>query len=279
MSTDRTNFQSRIWKDVADPQDPFTASESHCLGYNVFEQLVNKASLTEYMLLLFIEEKPSIEQVQMFDSLAVAIANKGPRDPAIRAAMNSGVGGAPGAAYLISALAVGAGEYGGAHEIGFLVDFYHSNGLNLESWQELLKNPNQNRAREDIWDPFEHMPGFNQHGVSTPKTLKSLLKRLNRVGELPAITWLIQNRESLENIVGYPISISLIVATVFYELGLSREKAELLYLLLILPGAAVHALEAKKQGWKQFPFFGQSIELEDDPGKKGELPELKGTSL
>jgi citrate synthase len=38
----------------------------------------------------------------------------------------------------------------------------------------------------------------------------------------------------------------------------------MLFLLLRLPGAAVHALEQKDYGHKKFPFF--RIELENDPG-------------
>ena len=38
----------------------------------------------------------------------------------------------------------------------------------------------------------------------------------------------------------------------------------MLLLLLRLPGAAVHALEQKDIGHKNFPFF--RVELENDPG-------------
>jgi len=38
----------------------------------------------------------------------------------------------------------------------------------------------------------------------------------------------------------------------------------MLHLMLRLPGAAVHALEQKEYGYKNFPFF--SAELENDPG-------------
>jgi citrate synthase len=47
-------------------------------------------------------------------------------------------------------------------------------------------------------------------------------------------------------------------------LGCTPEQGEMLFLLLRLPGAAVHALEQKHTGYKNFPFF--QIELENDPG-------------
>ena len=44
----------------------------------------------------------------------------------------------------------------------------------------------------------------------------------------------------------------------------------MLYLMLRLPGAAVHALEQRKMGWKKFPFYSSAIELDDDPGPYNE---------
>ena len=40
----------------------------------------------------------------------------------------------------------------------------------------------------------------------------------------------------------------------------------MLFLLLRLPGAAVHALEQKKLGWRKYPFFGDGLTLTNDPG-------------
>jgi len=42
----------------------------------------------------------------------------------------------------------------------------------------------------------------------------------------------------------------------------------MLFLLLRLPGAAVHSLEQKKLGWRKYPFFGDGLTLTNDPGPK-----------
>jgi len=47
-------------------------------------------------------------------------------------------------------------------------------------------------------------------------------------------------------------------------LGMDEDQGSMLYLMLRLPGAAVHALEQKQVGWKNFPFYGPAIELEKD---------------
>jgi len=54
------------------------------------------------------------------------------------------------------------------------------------------------------------------------------------------------------------------------DLGFSPEQGEMLHLLLRLPGAAVHALEQRDGGYKNFPFF--RVELENDPGPAGSTP-------
>ena len=55
-----------------------------------------------------------------------------------------------------------------------------------------------------------------------------------------------------------------VAAAALRDLGFAPAQGEMLFLLLRLPGAAVHALEQKEYGHKNFPFF--RIELDNDPG-------------
>ena len=64
----------------------------------------------------------------------------------------------------------------------------------------------------------------------------------------------------------------------FYDLGFDEHQASMLFLILRLPGTAAHALEQRDVGWKQFPFFANSIHLMNDPGDKG-LPSIEGLKL
>lgn len=275
---DKPNFQSQIWLDEAQPEDPFTAQASYCHGFDVFGQLIQKASYTDYILLMFNGEKPSAQQSKLFETLAIALGNLGPRNASNRAAMNAGVGGAPAAACLISSLAIGAGQTGGCREIYTLTQWFEQLGINRQLWITQLKTPNSQRLREDIWDEFKHAPGFELHGVNFPKPLTQLLEALDACGDFPVVTWLIESRSEFELEMAVPMGLTFISAAVFYELGFTPDKAELCALLLSLPGAAVHSLEAKNQGWKKFPFFGQSIELTDDPGPIAPLPSVKELS-
>jgi citrate synthase len=66
-----------------------------------------------------------------------------------------------------------------------------------------------------------------------------------------------------------------VIAAAFTDLELTDEQAEMLFLLLRLPGAAVHSLEQKKLGWRKYPFFGEGLTLTNDPGPKPLEPILK----
>jgi citrate synthase len=56
-----------------------------------------------------------------------------------------------------------------------------------------------------------------------------------------------------------------------FDLNLSIQQAEMLYLFLRLPGAAAHALEQQKYGWRYYPFFANGLELNNYPD--GKMPD------
>jgi citrate synthase len=69
------------------------------------------------------------------------------------------------------------------------------------------------------------------------------------------------NRQQLEEAAGCPLAFSGVAAAALFDLGFAPEQAEMLYLLLRLPGAAVHSLEQEKLGWRKYPFFADGFKL------------------
>ena len=94
-------LHSTIWEEVAADDDPFTAEACSCRGYDVYGELLEKATYPEYLYLLFRGEKPAPAAARALEILVIALANPGPRDPSVHAAMAAGVGGSPAAAALI----------------------------------------------------------------------------------------------------------------------------------------------------------------------------------
>lgn len=273
----RQVYHSDFWEEVAEDDNPFATKEALCHGYNVYEDILQKATWFEYLYLMFKGERPTVAQAKLLEKLAIALANPGPREASVRAAMNGGVGGSTHAASLMAALAVGAGQYGGAQEVSVCVSLWRTNAHDLDKWKHSLLNPNEH-YQEDIWLPFEHAPGFDPNGIALSSTNAAILESLSRLSDTGTVTWLDQNRQALELVTGYPLSISGIAAAAFYDLGFEEKQAAYLYLILRLPGAAVHAIEQEGMGWKKFPFFAENIVLKNDPGFMG-VPEIRGLNI
>ena len=259
---------TKIWREEAEPDNPFAASASYCAGYDVYGDLLGKISFIEYLWLLFKLDPPRKEQAHMLESLAVALANPGPRDHSVRGAMNAGVGGSTRASALIAAISIGAGNLGGAREVFTAMQYWQQCGTNLESWVEIITHPPQNE-RADVWAEMEHTPGFDPNGASCPTPVKQLLEHLAAIEHSESLVWLQEQRQTLEQHAESPLAFSGVAAATLFALGFEPEQAEILFLLLRLPGAAVHALEQEKMGWSRYPFFGDGLTLTDDPGAVG----------
>ena len=256
---------TKIWREEAEPDNPFVAAKSYCAGFDVYGDLLGKISLVEYLWLLFKLEPPSTSQTRMLEGLAVALANPGPRDHSVRGAMNAGVGGSTRASALIAAISVGAGNLGGAREVFTAMQYWQQCGLNLESWIDIIHNP-PHEERTDVWPEMEHTPGFDPNGASCPTPVKQLLDHLVGIGHSEALVWLQTHRPTLEQNTGSPLAFSGVAAATLFALDFEPEQAEILFLLLRLPGAAAHAIEQEKMGWSRYPFFSDGLTLTNDPG-------------
>jgi len=265
ISSKQETITTKIWKEIPEDDNPFAAKVCYCSGFDVYGDLLGKASYIEYLYLLFKLEPPSQNHVKLLEGLAIALANPGIRDHSVRGAMNAGVGGSTHASALIAALAVGAGNLGGGREIYNMVKCWEQCGADINAWEQIIKEPPVDE-RVDVWMPMEHASGFDPNGVSCTLPVRQVLAHLVLVGESENLEWLQTNREDLEEFAGCPLAMSGIAATVFYELGLNPGQAEMLFLLLRLPGSAVHSLEQEKLGWRRYPFFGEGLKVTNDPG-------------
>lgn len=267
MSTDVDPTQpivTRIWHEEPEPDNPFAARAAYCRGYDVFGQMLGRARWVEMLCLLFRDEMPPPVALEILETLAVALANPGPRDPSVYAAMCGGACGTPAAAALIAALSAGAGRHGGAREVFDAMHAWKICGQDIDAWSAYSWADTE--ASPEIWPPMEHLPGFDPNGISTSTTVIQLLTILADMGNSPCLTWLRINRPKLQARAGMPLSMTGVAAAAFTDIGFSPKEGEMLYLLLRLPGAAAHALEQESSGFKNFPFY--PVELSDDPERK-----------
>ena len=263
---------SAFWHEAPEPEDCFQAKQAFCHGYDVYGELIQKISWSQYLFLLLTGEQLLGKELKLFDTAAVAVGNLGPKDPAIRGAMNAAVGGSQLASGLMAALSIGAGQYGGAHEVHHAVKLYSTLGLDLAAWLESpdMLRQQQARAGIDAWPTLEHLPGFDPNANLTPTTTQQFLDHAASLYPLSdpnkaAVPWLRKHHAEIAAKVGYPLAMTGVVSAVLFDLGLSPEAAELIYLLLRLPGCAAHLLDQNNRGVKQYPFFSQAVELMNDP--------------
>lgn len=259
----RDVIYTAIWEEVAEEDNPFTARECYCSGYDVYGELINKAGWIEYLYLLFRQERPSKQDVLVLETLAIALANPGPRDYSVRAAMNASVGGAPAGASLMAAVSAGAGQYGGAHEVFLAMESLTLSGRDVSALASVLQEQMETTGEDDtIWPRPQHPVGFCPFDARSPTPVLKTLQRLVSINEDGLAGWLVENRQEIEEAVGHPLSMVGVSAATFIDLGMEPLQGEMLYLLLRLPGAAAHSVEQYMQ-WKRFPFFMDGIELID----------------
>lgn len=265
MTAKQEVIHSRIWEETAEADNPFAAAACHCSGFDVYGELLGKASWIEYLYLLFRTEPPTPAEAKLLEGVAIAIANPGPRDHSVRAAMNAGVCGSSSASALMAALAVGAGQLGGAREVRLAMEGWKACGEDLAAWREYLLKPPTNE-QIDVWPEMEHPAGFDPNGASCATPVRQTLDHLTAQSPGHALKWLQEQRSNLEREMDMPLAMTGVVAAALVDLGLDATQGEMLYLLLRLPGAAVHALEQGEYGWRRYPFFNDGLKVENDPG-------------
>lgn len=245
-------IRSRIWHEEPEPGNAFATQVARCRGYDVYGEMLGQARWVEMLYLLFHEDAPSKVQADMLETLAVALANPGPRDASVHAAMCGGVGGSTAASSLMAALAVGAGQLSGGREVFLAMQNWAACGTELDTWRQCIGNPVETPG--SVWPTPKHPPGFDPHGTVTSTPVKQTLACLTDYREGKHLSWLQQHLAELEAAAGLPLALSGVTAAALTDLGFSPEQGEMLHLLLRLPGAAAHALEQRPLGYKNFPF-------------------------
>ncbi len=271
MSGSSSPLHTSIWQEEAHADNPFATHTAYCHGYDVYGQMLGRASWVDMLYLLFKGEAPSPAQARQLEALALALANPGPRDPMVHAAMSGGVGGSHAAASLIAALAVGAGQSGGARDVRLAMDAWrHWDAASIDDHAAQITcliahdMPPWLATSDSGWPEREHPAGFDPHGVSTAGIVLKALQTLAGMSVGPRLTWLREHLASLEAAASMPLAMTGLAAAAFADLGFTPMEGEMLHLLLRLPGTASHALEQQTvHGFKRFPY--PPVDLQDDP--------------
>ena len=263
------SISSAFWQEQAEADNPFAAALCRCAGFDVYSDLLGKASMADYLFLLLQREPPNAWQRHLLNALAVVLGNPGPRDFSVQAAMSAGAGGSGLAACLMAALAPAAGNLGGAQEVNALLKLWQRFGTDALRWQLYFEQEfpiiDSSQSYAEVWPALAHPPGFDPYASRCATPVRQSLDYLARCSEGACLPWLQQQRAQLEAAAGRPLALCAVAAAALADLGFTPESGEMLYLLLRLPGAAAHALEQRERGWRDYPFHSEGLVLTDDP--------------
>lgn len=260
-------IHTEIWQEIAG-DNPFRAETCYCAGFDVYGDLIDNASFLDYLFLLFQLEPPTQQQRNLLNKLAVGLANPGPRDLSVRASMAAAVGGSTAGSSLIAAISVGAGKLNGAREVFVCAGQWSEFQTDLDAWLSALTDNQFDSSTPEVWPKMEHAPGFDPHSDNTPKPIRQLLESLCKDYGDGALGFLKKNLPALESAAGCGLGMAGVAAATLTDIGFNDEQAEMLYLLLRLPGAAAHAVEQRRYGFRRYPYFGKSLVLKNRPEDK-----------
>lgn len=242
---------TRIWEEAPCPDNPYLAESLRCHGYNLIE-LAEKRSFTDVLYLLFRGELPSKEQSQILQSLMIGLITPGPRHPATRAAMNSGIGKTDPLHILpISLMSLG-GTVCDAGVVEDSIRFFRKNRRSnpAELAAELLTNTS--KPEQEDW---MLVPGFGSHYGSIDPYCHDLANSLSALpGAGQAVHWGAEFAEAMsEKKLGW-LRAGL-AAAVLSDLGFHPRSGGSLYQLISAPGLLAQGIEMSNKPITAMPFI------------------------
>lgn len=262
MATEKTEVQrrndafaertaTRIWQEVASPDNPYLTESVRCHGYELME-LMQKRTFVEVLYLLFRGELPDANEAMLLEQLMIGLINPGPRHPATRAAMNAGVGSSDPEHILPIALTIYGGSHLGAAEVepamGFLRKQRTKDPQQLA--HELFEKSSQ--PKEGDW----HIaPGFGSRFGGVDPVAKRIADHLASLpGNHETLRWGCRFADALnEHSLGWLAP--AIAAALFTDLGFTPRAGAGLFQLLGAPGLLAHGVELASKPITAMPFL------------------------
>lgn len=255
---------TRIWQEVPAEDNPYLAAACRCHGYDLLE-LAAKRSFVDVLFLLVQGELPSPEQARILETLLIALINPGPRHPAVRAAMNAGVGKTHSQHILPIGLAILGGGHLGGEEVGAAMEFLkkcRGHDPAAVATDRLAGD----RPDEGDWHVA---PGFGSRFAAIdpmPGKVAALLRAIPVRHD--HLQWGTDFAEAIApHNLGW-LSTGL-AAAAFCDLGFHPRAGAGLYQLLCGPGVLAHGLELANKPITAMPFLDEEHYVIEPATAKG----------
>lgn len=240
---------TKIWLEQPHPENPFVAINSACYGYDLVE-LMQQRSFVDVFFLLFNGRLPSRSEKELLDALMCALINPGPRHPATRAAMNTGVGKTETTHILPISLGILSGTHLGAAEVETSMRFLRRN-LKKDPGTVAHELLTEQPPDKGDWHPA---PGFgSRFSAIDPLCQKVIRHLLTLDGAGKCLRWG-DAFASVLNEQGRGWLSPGIAAATLADLGFHPRFGAGLFQLLCAPGLLAHGLEMVTKPITAMPF-------------------------
>ena len=245
---------TKIWQETPSDDNPYNAKSARCYGYDLFE-LMEKRSFIDVLYLLFRGELPNRDQAKLLEILMTALISPGPRHPATRAAMVTGVGKSHPVHILPISSAILGGEYLGAGEIEASMKFIRKNKKKSPEnvMQELnLADKNLENQKEKF------TPGFGSKNGSCDQitnNLANIIEKNAKVGD-----FFIWSKEFVQRLSQYDMGWlpTGLAAAILSDLGFQPRAATVFFQYLGAPGLIAHGVELSNKPITAMPYVKDS---------------------
>ena len=259
----RESIRTSITQEQCSDDNPFIAKKTSWYGYDA-EQLAGRYGWTEMLFLLAQGELPTAEQNRLLNTMMAFLANPGPRDAAVRAAMNCGVGKTPLPTILTTGLTVRGGMAEGAMHVEaamrFLRGEFSPSGADAGELDSatLISDYRAFQAehQDDEIVPWPEVPpGYGlYYGARDLRAVKLMALFADKSGEFSRRA--IELEEQLSGTED-PQFLTLpgLVAALLCDLGFSPEHGAGIYLVAGSAGILAHGIEQLPRNWNEYPFW------------------------
>lgn len=234
-------IETSIVNEVSSSENPYVAKEVQWFGYSL-EDLIQNCTFTDIIHLLFCGEIPTKEAALSLNATLIALANPGPRHPAVRGAMAAAASKTLVAHWLAIGLNLLSGHENGATEV---LKSYQFIKKHMEVAPNETPHPStQNRAA----------PGFG-HLYGTPEHIpyKSAKKLISFFSDPKAIKWSISFSDHIkEN--NFSLLNTGLAAAAAIDLNLDKYQAVGIFQISTAIGIFSHAKEISEQSINSLPW-------------------------
>jgi citrate synthase len=222
-------LETKITNEIPPKHNPYHAKQQIIYGYDHLDLLEN-CDYLDVNFLLMRGKLPSPTEKILFNKLAIALINPGPRHPATQASMTAGVGKTAPVNILPIALGVYGGNFDGAGKI--------------ETMMRWLRKSHKRPINEYLEASIKgEIDGIEQYYGDADTYCQILINALKPVAEQGKIfSWLYElNQQLIENNIG--ISKAMLTAAILADLGFQPRHGASIMQLLAAPGLLAHGLE------------------------------------